>query len=103
MSVLRQICINPKVVGAVIVIAATVFVLAPHLAALVIPLLLLASCPLSMLLARKALMRRHHTSRRRAAIGASPTIRRARPACKLKRRLGCLAALGCGASLREWR
>ena len=60
MRFLQQLCLNPKVVVALIAIAIGVFVFAPDLVSRVIPLLLLAACPLSMLLMGGAMMRSHH-------------------------------------------
>lgn len=56
MKVLR-ICLNPRVVAALIVVGGAVLVFTPSLAATALPLLILAACPLSMLLMGGAMIR----------------------------------------------
>lgn len=68
---LLQLCLNPKVVGALIVVGFGVFVFAPETVTKIVPLLILAACPLSMLLMGGAMMRGHHESGQ-AATPTSP-------------------------------
>lgn len=62
MSFLRRFCFNPKVITTLIAIAVVVAVFAPDLVSQVIPLLILAACPLSMLVMGGGMMRDHHPS-----------------------------------------
>lgn len=58
-----KMCLNPKVIGVLALIAGLVLVFAPQLLLTVLPLLLLAACPLSMLLMGGAMMRGHDQSK----------------------------------------
>ena len=57
---LASICLNPKVIAGLIVVAVAVFIFIPEIAIGVLPLLLIAACPLSMLLMGGAMMRGHN-------------------------------------------
>jgi UPF0716 family protein affecting phage T7 exclusion len=72
-------CLNWKVIGTLVAVAGGVLLLAPGLAAGVIPLLLLAICPLSMLLMGRMMMNGHEEPERSAKVSArgeqSPEVR----------------------------
>jgi Cu(I)/Ag(I) efflux system membrane fusion protein len=57
MQNLFRCCLNPKVIGALVFVGIGVFLLAPGAASSVLPLLLVAVCPLSMLLMGGVMMR----------------------------------------------
>lgn len=78
-DLLRRICLNPKVVGALILVAVLLFVFAPSVALSALPLLLVAACPLSMLLVGGAMIQGHRESAdadsgRKPAPGSSEEI-----------------------------
>lgn len=50
-----RVCLDPRVVGAVALAGLAVVLLAPGLVAAAIPLLLVAACPLSMLVMMRAM------------------------------------------------
>jgi len=62
LNLLRRLCLNPKILATLIALSIVVFVFAPDFASRVIPLLILAACPLSMLLMGGAMMRGHQPS-----------------------------------------
>ncbi len=45
-----KMCLNPKVLAGLVVVGVAIYLMAPNLIAAVLPFLLLAACPLSMLL-----------------------------------------------------
>ncbi len=53
-----EMCLNPKVIGALILVAGLVLIFAPRLLTPILPVLFLAACPLSMLI-MAMVMRRH--------------------------------------------
>lgn len=55
-------CFNRKVIAGLVVAAVGIYLFAPNLLASALPLLLLAACPLSMLLMGKAMMGGHGTA-----------------------------------------
>jgi len=65
---LLRLCLNPTVVAALIVVGFGVFVFAPGTVTTIVPLLILAACPLSMLLMGGAMMRGHHESGQAATL-----------------------------------
>ncbi len=64
-----KMCLNPKVLVALAAVGVGVYVLAPGAFAAALPLLVLAACPLSMLL-MMAMMGRNNTSGARPEVGA---------------------------------
>jgi len=79
LNILRRLCLNPKLVASLIAIAVAVFVFAPDLASRVIPLLILAACPLSMLFMGTTMMRGHQRSGHTEGQQESPTDEVASP------------------------
>jgi hypothetical protein len=57
-----KVCFNAKVIALLVVIGAAILILAPQLAVAAIPVLILAACPLSMLLMGAAMMRHHEAA-----------------------------------------
>jgi hypothetical protein len=55
---LMKMCLNPKVLAGLAVAGVAIYLMAPGLAAAALPILLLAACPLSMLLMMWSM---HHT------------------------------------------
>lgn len=55
-----QICINKRVLVALAVVAVAVFALSPRLLGAVAPVLIMAACPLSMLLLMSRMSNREH-------------------------------------------
>jgi Protein of unknown function (DUF2933) len=62
-----RMCFSPKVIGTLAVVAGLIFVLAPDLMFPALPLLLLAACPLSMLL-MVLMMRGDHDHQARTSV-----------------------------------
>ena len=54
-----KMCLNPKVIAALAAVGVGVYLLAPNLVTAALPLLILAVCPLSMLLMGRAMMGEH--------------------------------------------
>ena len=69
-------CLNPRVLVALALVAVAVILFAPGLAALAIPLLILAACPLSMI-AMMLAMRGHNSGRAQPARMRGPAELRA--------------------------
>ena len=57
-----QMCLNPKVIATLVAGGVIVLVFAPSAAASVLPFLILAACPLSMLLMGGMMLRSHESS-----------------------------------------
>ena len=62
-----KMCLNPKVLAGLAVVGVGVFLVAPQAALSILPLLLLAACPLSMLLMGKMMMGGGHETANQAA------------------------------------
>jgi hypothetical protein len=52
-----KMCLNPKVLAGLVVAGVAIYLIAPNLIAAALPILLLAACPLSMLLMMWAMQR----------------------------------------------
>ncbi|MGH2658300.1 MAG: DUF2933 domain-containing protein [Actinomycetota bacterium] len=62
MEKMIRMCLNWKVIGGLTVVGLGIWLAAPNLLAAALPVLLIAVCPLSMLLMMKAMDRGHHSS-----------------------------------------
>lgn len=78
-------CLNPPVLVALALVAVAVIVFAPGVAALAVPLLILAACPLSMI-AMMFAMRGHNAGQTQAAPARGPAELRAEIADLIGRR-----------------
>ena len=66
-----KMCLNPKVIAGLVIVGLGVYVIAPGLLVAALPLLLLAACPLSMLLMGGAMMRGCH-AQPKETVASSP-------------------------------
>ena len=90
-----MMCFNPKVVVGLVVVALGTWAVAPGLAAAVLPILILAACPLSMVLMMRGMSQaERHTNGSRGGIEptASPSTEGESNLANLKGRLAELGA-----------
>lgn len=69
-----KMCLNPKVLAALVVLGVAVYLFAPGALAAALPLLVLAACPLSMLLMMAAMRRGEHQESERGGVPVSGDV-----------------------------
>ena len=83
-----KMCLNPKVLAGLVVAGVAIYLIAPNLMAAALPILLLAACPLSMLLMMWSIQ---HTQGRQTTQEPDVGLTREEPIARLRAQQAALA------------